>query len=78
MGLERVFTCDSAPTLEAGLEAALAPNAPGHTFVVLEIEPFTAEEQRLEQPPFDGPEMKYRFGRAFERATGTDIFGYRV
>jgi thiamine pyrophosphate-dependent acetolactate synthase large subunit-like protein len=78
MGLERVFAFDSLGALEAGLDAALAANAPGHTFVVFEIEPFTADEQRLEQPPFEGPEMKYRFGRAFERVTGADIFGYRV
>jgi hypothetical protein len=37
---------------------------PGHTFVVLEVEPFSAEEQKLEQPPFDGPELKFRFGRS--------------
>jgi thiamine pyrophosphate-dependent acetolactate synthase large subunit-like protein len=78
MGLERVFRFDSAATLDAGLDAATAANAPGHTFVVLEVEPFTAEDQKLEQPPFDGPELKYRFGRSFERATGADIFGYRV
>jgi sulfopyruvate decarboxylase subunit beta len=78
MGLERVFVFDSISVIDAGLDAAVVANAPGHTFVVLEVEPFTAEEQKLEQPPFDGPEMKYRFGRAFERATGADVFGYRV
>jgi sulfopyruvate decarboxylase subunit beta len=51
---------------------------PGHTFVVLEVEPFSDAEQRLEQPPFDGPELKYRFGRHLERRTGCDIFGYRT
>ncbi len=78
MGLERVFTFGSIDALDAQFDAAVSANAPGHTFVVLEVEPFTAEEQRLEQPPFDGPEMKYRFGRTFERATGADIFGYRL
>jgi thiamine pyrophosphate-dependent acetolactate synthase large subunit-like protein len=78
MGLERIFAFDSEAALDAGLEAAINANAAGHTFVVLEIEPFTAEEQNLEQPPFDGPEMKYRFGRAFERATGANVFGYRL
>jgi thiamine pyrophosphate-dependent acetolactate synthase large subunit-like protein len=78
MGLERVFAFDSVEAIDAGLDAAVAANAPGHTFVVLEVDPFTADEQKLEQPPFDGPEMKYRFGRAFERATGADIFGYRL
>ena len=78
MGLERVFTFDSAAALDAGFDAAVAANAPGHTFVVLEVEPFSDEEQKLQQPPFDGPEMKYRFGRTFEQATGADIFGYRL
>ena len=31
-----------------------------------------------EQPPFDGPEMKYRFARALERDTGASIIGYRL
>jgi sulfopyruvate decarboxylase subunit beta len=78
MGLERVFTFASEAALAEGFDAALSGNAPGHTFVVLEVEPFGPDEQKLEQPPFDGPEMKYRFGRTFERATGADIFGYRV
>ena len=46
--------------------------------VVLEVEPFSDEEQKLEQPPFDGPEMKYRFARALERETGASIIGYRL
>mgnify|MGYP000848337248 CR=1 FL=1 len=78
MGLERVFAFDSVEAIDEGLDAAVAANVPGHTFVVLEVEPFADDEQKLEQPPFDGPEMKYRFGRSFERATGADIFGYRV
>ncbi len=55
-----------------------AANAPGHTFVVLEVEPFSDAEQKLEQPPFDGPELKFRFGRHVESLTGCDIFGYRI
>jgi len=78
IGLERVFAFDSVDALDRGLDAAVSANAPGHTFVVLEVEPFSADEQKLEQPPFDGPEMKYRFGRAFERTSGTEIFGYRL
>lgn len=78
MGLERVFRFDSTVALDEGFDAAVAANAPGHTFVVLEVEPFSPEEQKLEQPPFDGPELKYRFGRAFERATGASIFGYAL
>ncbi|HEY2482754.1 MAG TPA: thiamine pyrophosphate-dependent enzyme, partial [Caulobacteraceae bacterium] len=78
MGLERVFTFDSLATLEDGFADAVSGNAPGHTFVVLEVEPFSDEEQKLRFPPMDGPEMKYRFGRRIEAMTGADIFGYRV
>jgi hypothetical protein len=35
-------------------------------------------EQKLDQPPFDGPELKLRFGRHVEGMTGCGIFGYRI
>jgi sulfopyruvate decarboxylase subunit beta len=78
MGLERVFEFRDIAALEREFPALTAANAPGHTFAVLEVEPFSDAEQKLEQPPFDGPELKYRFGRHIESLTGCDIFGYRV
>jgi thiamine pyrophosphate-dependent acetolactate synthase large subunit-like protein len=78
MGLERVFEFGAIDELERGFDAAVCGEAPGHTFVVLHVEPFTPAEQKLEQPPFDAPELKYRFGRALEQRTGTDVFGYRI
>ena len=78
MGLERVFTFDSIEALERSFEAVLAPNVKGHTFVVLEVEPLTVPEQKsMQSPPFDGPDLKYRFGRQVERINGRNIFGYR-
>ena len=68
----------SIDAIERDLPALKASNAPGHTFVVLEVEPFSDAEQKLEQPPFDGPELKFRFGRHVESLTGCDIFGYRI
>jgi len=65
MGLERVFAFSSIEKLE-------------RDFVVLEVEPFSDEEQKLEQPPFDGPELKFRFGRHIESLTGANVFGYRI
>jgi sulfopyruvate decarboxylase subunit beta len=76
MGLQRVFGFASIAELERGFDAAILANAPGHTFVALEVEPFSEADQKLPQPPFDGPELKYRFGRHVERRTGRDIFGY--
>ncbi len=78
MGLERVFEFSSATTLDRDFPLLKAANAPGHTFVVLEVEPFSDAEQKLEQPPFDGPELKFRFGRHIEGVTGSDVFGYRI
>jgi thiamine pyrophosphate-dependent acetolactate synthase large subunit-like protein len=78
MGLDRVFEFGSIEEIERNFAALHSTNLPGHTFAVLEVEPFSDAEQRLEQPPFDGPELKYRFGRHLERRTGCDIFGYRV
>jgi sulfopyruvate decarboxylase subunit beta len=78
MGLERVFEFRSIDALERDFWALKTANTPGHTFVVLEVEPFSDQEQKLEQPPFDGPELKFRFGRHIERLTGADIFGYRI
>jgi sulfopyruvate decarboxylase subunit beta len=78
MGLERVFEFRSVEALEREFPVLTAANAPGHTFVVLEVEPFSDAEQKLEQPPFDGPELKFRFGRHVESLTGCEIFGYRV
>ena len=76
MGLERVFSFSSITELEKGFDAAV--DGKGHSFVVLEVEPFTDAEQKLDQPPFDAPELKYRFGRALEKATGASVFGYTL
>ncbi len=78
MGLERVFAFRDLPALEREFPSVIAANAAGHTFVALEVEPFSDAEQKLEQPPFDGPELKYRFGRTIEARTDCDIFGYRL
>lgn len=78
MGLERVFEFDDLQALDQDFPSVAQANARGHTFVVLEVDPFTDTEQRLEQPPFDGPELKYRFGRHIEKRSDCDIFGYRL
>jgi thiamine pyrophosphate-dependent acetolactate synthase large subunit-like protein len=78
MGLERVFEFRSVEALDREFPAVKSTNAPGHTFVVLEVEPFSDDEQKMEQPPFDGPELKFRFGRHLESLTGSSIFGYRI
>jgi thiamine pyrophosphate-dependent acetolactate synthase large subunit-like protein len=46
----------------------------GPSFTVLEVE---SESSYLHAPPmtYEGPEMKYRFGRALERRLGITVFG---
>jgi sulfopyruvate decarboxylase subunit beta len=78
MGLERVFEFGDLPTLDRDFPSMTGGNTGGHTFVVLEVEPFSDAEQKLEQPPFDGPELKFRFGRHIEKRSDCDIFGYRL
>jgi thiamine pyrophosphate-dependent acetolactate synthase large subunit-like protein len=76
MGLEHVFHFDTLESLKDGF--GQVKNANRHSFVVLEVEPFSDADQRLEQPPFDAPEHKYRFGRYIERHTDCSIFGYKL
>ena len=78
MGIERVFEFETVEALDSGFRTLAAANTPGHTFVVLEVEPFSDADQKLEQPPFNGSELKYRFGRHIESRTGCDVFGYRI
>jgi sulfopyruvate decarboxylase subunit beta len=78
MGLERVFEFSDIQALDRGFSSMAQSNARGHTFVVLEVEPFSDADQKLEQPPFDGPELKYRFGRHIEKRSDCNIFGYRL
>jgi sulfopyruvate decarboxylase subunit beta len=78
MGLERVFGFGELDALDRDFPSVIGGNSRGHTFVVLEVEPFSDAEQKLEQPPFDGPELKYRFGRHIEHRTDCSVFGYRV
>ena len=76
MGLERVFELADLAVLERDLPTLVAGNMAGHTFVVLEVEPLTiAEQKSMQSPPFDGPDLKYRFGRQVERINGCAIFG---
>jgi sulfopyruvate decarboxylase subunit beta len=69
VGIERVYAFDSLDSLKRDFEKAVL--APGHTFVVLEVE---AVGKKLQEPPMDGPEMKYRFGRYIERVAGVRVF----
>jgi sulfopyruvate decarboxylase subunit beta len=72
-GIERVFTFDSLDALERSFDDAVL--TPEYTFIVLDVEP---ARRRLEEPPIEGPEMKYRFGRHVERNTGVKVFDFSL
>jgi len=78
MGLERVFACNTIAGIDRTFGALAAANAGGHSFVSLEVGPFSAAEQKLEQQPIEATELKFRFGRTIEQRSGCDIFGYRL
>lgn len=69
MGVERVRFFDSLDGLMREFDVAVL--VPGHKFVVLEVE---RVGKKLKEPPMEGPEMKYLFGRSVERAGGVKIF----
>ena len=69
VGIERVYSFDNLDNFKQQFgEAVLQP---GHTFIVLEVERLARE---VRTASFDGPELKFRFGRAIEKLTGRKIF----
>lgn len=71
-GIPRARTLETVAELERTLPEIVSE--PGPSFVVLRVE---AETGFLRTPPmtYEGPEMKYRFGRALERRFGIEVFG---
>jgi thiamine pyrophosphate-dependent acetolactate synthase large subunit-like protein len=71
-GIVRARTIETLDQLEALLPGIVAEDGP--SFTVLRVEP---ESGFLRTPPmtYEGPEMKYRFGRALERKLGIEVFG---
>jgi thiamine pyrophosphate-dependent acetolactate synthase large subunit-like protein len=68
-GIERVYRFGDLDTFRDKFDEAVG--APGHTFIVLDVEPVGGE---VRTPPLDGPEVKFRFGRHVEKLTGRKIF----
>ena len=71
-GIGRSRTLETVAALRSALPAIRAEDGP--SFTVLRVEP---ETTFLATPPmpYEGPEMKYRFGRALERKLGITVFG---
>ncbi len=72
-GLANVFRFDTLPGLDSGMDEVARAN--GGAFVVLKVAPVGGP---LPDPPMDGPECKFRFGRYLERTYGVRIFDAQV
>ena len=73
-GIRQVATIDNLADLERQTPGIIA--APGPYFIRLRVES-EPEYQRAPPATYEGPEMKYRFGRALEKKLGIKVFGPR-
>lgn len=71
-GFSRARAIGAVDEFERQLPGIAAEDGP--SFTVLRVEP---ESGFLRTPPmtYEGPEMKYRFGRALKRRFGIEVFG---
>jgi thiamine pyrophosphate-dependent acetolactate synthase large subunit-like protein len=74
VGIRQVATIDNLGDLEKSMPGIVA--APGPYFVRLRVES-EPDYQRAPPATYEGPEMKYRFGRALEKKLGIKVFGPR-
>jgi thiamine pyrophosphate-dependent acetolactate synthase large subunit-like protein len=73
-GIRQVATIDNLVELEKRMPEIAA--APGPYFIRLRVES-EPEYQRAPPATYEGPEMKYRFGRALEKKYAITVFGPR-
>jgi thiamine pyrophosphate-dependent acetolactate synthase large subunit-like protein len=73
-GIKQATTIDNLDDLEAQLPDIVSAEGPYFVSLRVEAEP---DYQRVPPAPYEGPEMKYRFGRAMERKLGIKVFGPR-
>jgi thiamine pyrophosphate-dependent acetolactate synthase large subunit-like protein len=73
-GFRQVATIDNLADLERRTPEIVA--APGPYFIRLRVES-EPDYQRAPPATYEGPEMKYRFGRALEKKYGIKVFGPR-
>ena len=73
-GFPNAITIDSAKELDDRLPEIVGAAGPYFIRVRVEAEP---DYQRTPPASYEGPEMKYRFGRALEKKLGIKVFGPR-
>lgn len=73
-GIRQATTIDNLVDLEQRIPEIVAAAGPYFIRLRVESEP---EYQRAPPATYEGPEMKYRFGRALEKNYGIKVFGPR-
>ena len=73
-GFPNAITIDSVKELDDRLPEIVSAAGPYFIRVRVEAEP---DYQRTPPANYEGPEMKYRFGRALEKKLGIKVFGPR-
>ena len=73
-GIQQAVTIDNPADLKARLPEIVAAAGPYFIMLRVEAEP---DYQRVPPATYEGPEMKYRFGRAMEKKLGIKVFGPR-
>ena len=73
-GIKQAVTIDNPADLKAKLPEIVAAAGPYFVRLRVEAEP---DYQRVPPATYEGPEMKYRFGRAMEKKLGVKVFGPR-
>lgn len=74
VGIKHAVSIDNVADLEKMLPEIIA--TPGPYFTALKVESQT-DYFKVPPAPYEGPEMKYRFGRAMEKKLGITVFGPR-
>ena len=73
-GIAQAITISSVSELEREMPGIVAASGPYFIRLRVEAEP---NYQRTPPATYEGPEMKYRFGRALEKRLGIKVFGPR-
>src|SRR5262249_52499220 len=73
-GIAQAITMDDLAELDRRMPEIVAARGPYFIRLRVEAEP---EYQRAPPANYEGPEMKYRFGRALENKLGISVFGPR-
>lgn len=73
-GIKQVATIDNLSDLDRQMPEIVAAQGPYFVRLRVEAEP---DYQRTPPANYEGPEMKYRFGRAMEKKLGVKVFGPR-